>query len=742
MKRDYKSTWKAPCRPAGSCGGPRLYGLNPTGLPADFNLAIHGDRPMVTIRPPLTDEHTDIVSITVAYIFPGFSVSDDDHELNHKMMPYKEVGISGTGFLSDLKMPLLPSFGRYVQIPCGYNLAEMTFEAGDPIIFRGGQWLVTPTLEDARDGNPGGHAYDNEDRFYPSDERMVAVSGPYHVNGYTALCLHVRPLQYNPGLVELRGYGNVQVTVRIAPARGSAGVPNICDVLPDVAAFDLRAFGNLFLNPARRLFASSETVPCGSLEDAEYLIIYSTAFQEPAERLSKWKNRIGLITRTISAATVFVAEDTADRKVARLKAFIRGLRSKPGSSLRYVLLFGDADTIPTDSSTDQYYYTEKDKSDATCCLAWVCGGRIPVRSYAEASMAVDNIIRYEKEPPDEPGYYRRMTFAAYFEDGKRRPDNKADNDYIRVMERIRRHLLSYGFDIARVYVAQKETNVMEAKYRDGTSLPGDVKDAIVDPETARRLLITRMNEGQLIIGHRDHGLKQGWQHPSFTIDDLSAVSAMWASVFFSINCESGRFVLRDSASGSEKDCFAEAVLTSKGGAPCLIAATKYSWLWRNDSIVKALFDAIWPGILPTYAEAGPARPIRYGRLGDILNYAKAYLVVAHGENKNTIETIEMYHLIGDPSLQIWKQEPTIIELTARQEDEILHIRMDSCPEDARITIWVGDNLIGRVEPVDTTIRFPLPSPGPIWAGSYTLTVCFFAPDHRYIEMEVDVPIPD
>jgi hypothetical protein len=468
------------------------------------------------------------------------------------------------------------------------------------------------------------------------------------------------------------------------------------------------------------------------------IIIHAEALKMPAEKLAEWKNKRGLATQTIAVEAL---SSSRDERSARIKEFIRTKRATDDSALRYILLFGDIDRIPASSyASDHYYYTSHEPINGECLLPWISGGRIPVRSEEEGMQVVDQIIRYEKIPPSNPDFYRRMTFAAYLEDGKIVKDGRADSDYVRVMERIASHLDRQGFEINRVYVAQKESKMKF--YRDGTPLPEKVISAVVDAETATRLLISYINEGQLIIGHRDHGHKKGWLHPPFGIDNLESISSAFPSLLFSINCQTGRFQIPDSASGQVRPCFAEAILAMNGGAPSLIGSTKLSFQWRNDSIIKALFDAVWPGIIPVFPENRPARPVRHHRLGDLLDYAKAYLITAHGDNANTRDQIEMFHVIGDPSLELWKHEPVELRLRAYTLRKHLYVNMNTCPRDSYLTFWSGRNLLLTWKPTRRLETIPLADLLPAeenrvrHLSARPLSVCFAAPGHRFVEASV------
>lgn len=272
------------------------------------------------------------------------------------------------------------------------------------------------------------------------------------------------------------------------------------------------------------------------------------------------------------------------------------------------------------------------------------------------------------------------------------------------------------------------------QYKDGTNVPQEVKDEIVNTATATDMLISNISEGQLIIGHRDHGETKGWTDPSFKINHLGAICSQYPSVFFSINCLTGEF------DANLSDCFAEAILKLDGAAPSLIAATEASGTWRNDSMIKALFDAMWSGVIPTFPGTTASYPIKYNRLGDILNYAKSYLLVAHGLSSGVKNHFEIYHVIGDPTLQIWTDTPACVNLCAQIVEQKLNINISTCPTGSVITIWYKDTLLKRIEPSSTRMSISLRdlrllTPHVTYGELMRrpISVCFSAPGYRFTQ---------
>jgi hypothetical protein len=706
--------------------------LQPVDLADTFDAEIHGEDPIVDINEAEG-------RIVVQYTFPGFYMLDDSRDVDGEEVSFTQINIASTGFFTRSGKPLLPSFGRYVQIPfnCDYTF---TVEKGNPVQFD--DVLVLPAQEQLTDSPNQGHIFEYDRQFYAQDglypEQIVEITGPFAIDDYAALLVHVVPFQYNPAKRRLTGYGNITVTIHVTPKDAVDAPP------PADPELNREAYGNLFLNPGRSIVERLEVGPVevarrhNRLRGPEFLIIYHNTFKSAAERLARWKNMRGLRTEIISIGSI-------GNSVSQIKTYIRDKRAG-FSRLRYVLLFGDVDMIASyDTSTepwgaapwpdfwgnnvtDYYYSTERDPTGpADYVLPWLSIGRIPVRTSAEGADVVGQIISYERRPPTSPDYYNRMAFAAYFQG-----DGTATRAYMKTMENIRQHMITLGFDVERIYVS--ETGNVQF-YVDGTPVPADVVASIVDSATATNELIAAATTGQLIAAHRDHGLDTGWHEPPFDKSHLDSVTGRMPTLFFSVNCLTGEFDLT-----APTESFAEKILRMKGAAPSLIAATRVSHTWLNNDLMKALFDATWGGVLPTFPGATASYPVRHNRLGDILNYGKAYLpVVKSGSGEYIKDHYEIYHIIGDPTLEIWRHKPRRARIRTWVTGRFLHIQLYRSLKDCVITIWYKDKMLRRLEPSSTYMVIALPRTGPHpWpprpAPGDKLSVCFWAPGYRFREI--------
>jgi hypothetical protein len=697
--------------------------LGPTGLRSDFDHATEGAQPIVDVRESATE-------ITIAYRFPGFYRAEDERLLDGKPVMFEQVDMDAVGHLAASGKPLLPSFGRYVQVPDGYQVELGGVRTSAPVTVE--DCLVLPSQGSATDAIGEEPVFDFDRATYSRDEpyprELVELSGPFELDGYRAILLHVRPVQHNPQRRLLVAYGNLDVCLKLVE-RESLPLP----FHPDDSR---EAFGNLFLNPrrkrAKRNATSQSPSPPAVRTEPELLIIHAARFAKAARQLADWKNRRGLVTELVGI-------DQIGDEVSRLKTFLRGRRHEPRSRLRYVLLFGDAADIVTESlpegggehnSTDYYYSTPADPASATeVKLPWLALGRIPARNVREAQDIVSKIIAYERKPPANPAYYRRAVCAAYFQGNH--PNHQDERAYLQTMERVWTFLDSLGFHAARVYVSD---DPKPQRYADGTRIPAKVIAAMLDNRAATRRLVAAVNKGCLFIAHRDHGDTNGWYRPTFTDQELDRITSAVPSMFYSINCLTGAW-----PETTKTECFAEKALGRRGAAPSLIAATEVSNTWLNNYLIKALFDAMYGGLIRTFPGTTVSYPVRNSRLGDVLNYAKSYLpTVASGAEVK--DHLEIYHVLGDPTLELWRDVPRALELEARLSARTLNLHLSECPAGAVITLWAGARLLKRIQPTSTRVAVPTellrPAPRTRAPRPKTVDIACWAPGCRCVETRV------
>ena len=200
---------------------------------------------------------------------------------------------------------------------------------------------------------------------------------------------------------------------------------------------------------------------------------------------------------------------------------------------------------PTKKRLIFYYSTPEVRPEYRgLVFPWLACGRIPAKSSAEAWDIVGRIINYEKHPPSDLSYYKKMSFVAVFQGSggqDAEPDDplegKASRNYVKTMETIRQRMQSLGFEVERIYEA--ETGSPMKRYCDGSKIPQEVIGQTISkkhPGALKRKLISAMEQGRMIIAHRGHGAPSGWMKPELTSGDVRSITSEFPTLFFSLNC--------------------------------------------------------------------------------------------------------------------------------------------------------------------------------------------------------------
>lgn len=432
------------------------------------------------------------------------------------------------------------------------------------------------------------------------------------------------------------------------------------------------------------------------LAGEEFMIITHPDFRAAADALAAWKNEKGIMTRVFEAGTGsgITGRQTADEIDNFIEAHYNLVTTKP----TYILLLGDAEFIPpfqiqrvgadpgVTIGTDWPYAVWDPPGTEFLPLAPMFAlGRIPVDTQAQAQAVVDKIIAYESTPPgtnfSDP-FYRRVMIASQFQCCRTDTTQigRAQRTFAEVSEFVRAALVNNGYTVDRIYQITVDGGCASCdpprpaytadptprRYYDGTLLPAAIgagsgfawNGSTADVRNA-------WNQGRFLILHRDHGWPLGWGHPPFDTGSLSGLTnGAFQPVVFSINCSSGLWDNETSpgAEGtwSNGTYFAERLLRDPvNGAIGIIGDTRVSPSWPNSALTRGLFDAVWPNTVSSFGSA-----VSHRRLGDILNHGKLYLlsqVGISGQGTSYADAMNMlmlYHVIGDPTLEMWTEDPT------------------------------------------------------------------------------------
>jgi hypothetical protein len=278
-------------------------------------------------------------------------------------------------------------------------------------------------------------------------------------------------------------------------------------------------------------------------------------------------------------------------------------------------------------------------------------GRISANTLAQAETTVGKIIRYQTEPPAPAGddFYNHATVTSYFQG----PGPQDARGYTLSSERFRAGLRSRGHVVHRLYNADTGADIQ--RFKDGTAIPDELKPPGFPWNASRTQFLAEFNAGRFLVLHRDHGFNGGWVHPDlFNSDVPSMTNGTELPVVFGVNCLSGSFQHTGSPSFNER-----LLHHANGGAVAAFGDTNISPTVQNDHLTVGFADAMFPATVPTFGQSTPLE-----RVGEVLLAGKSYMAsLSSATNNNVFIEHLMWHLLGDPSMEIRNAEPAQFDLT-------------------------------------------------------------------------------
>jgi hypothetical protein len=602
---------------------------------------------------------SNVDEIIVNFSFPGMFTDHADGSI------YTQISIPDCGYTTTIGKPQLPMLGRFIAIPDGASVS-VVISNENPIDLD--NYTIYPAqapLADSDSSNPTEIVADSEiyginppNQFFPSSN--YSLGSLNIIRGCSVRIFRLFPVQYNPYSRIIRAFSNIRVRF-IFRNGGRSFIEN--RLRND--SFD-QLFKKLLLNDP----TLSMPVPVRSKRTAyddgnSFLIITHPDFATAAERLKQWKNKKGISTEIWTLNGHESADD--------ITQYIKNKYNNADTPPTYVLLIGDSNKIPVHYktphprdgqliATDLYYATV----DGDDYFPDINIGRLSVETREQAEKRVLDIINYEKNPVADDAFYQKAAICAYFQDYP--IDGKADRRFAQTSEDIALFLENSGYGVNRLYTTEANRTPLywsTVGFNFGGGLAGnpgnEIPEYLQKPQflwDADRIQISNaINEGRFLVMHRDHGAKDRWGDPAYSITDiLNLINGNKLPVVFSINCQTGWF--------DNGDSFSEAwERNPNGGAIGIIAATRVSYSGHNDRLAWGWMDAIWPEFNQSYQPDETPFDHPMWEMGPVLNYGKYYYAANYGEGIHRKAEFEMFHWFGDPTMQIRTKTPENLNVT-------------------------------------------------------------------------------
>jgi len=543
-------------------------------------------------------------------------------------------------------------------------------------------------------------------RFVPPNPCKITPIGQYR--DVQMAQLECATAQYNPVSDEYRTSRGV--SVEIAFEGGTGNFITSRTFAPFESAAKLTTEAVLNKDTLSRYVKQLDisVLPCFG---EELLILTHQNFRAAADELATHKRNKGISTSVFNVGSGVPTRDTA----AEIDKFIENRYDDCQVRPSYVLLMGDAEYIPTfypagmpDGAGTDFPYSNYVQILFDAFFPDFGTGRIPVDTQAQANTVVDKIVKYEATPPNlgfgnGGPFYTTVGLASQFQCCRMNANgtplnNQAGTDqraFVETTELARNELLDRGYTAPRIYTEtvdnggyclQENSNgdciqtqapyngsQTPRRYFNGSLLPANLgagSGFAWNGSTAN--ITSAWNQGRFLFLHRDHGWPGGWANPGFSTSNVDALSnGDLLPVVWSVNCASGIFD-NETAGGvygttNSGVYFAERALRkADGGAVGVIGDTRNSPTWANNALTRGFFDAVWPDTVPSHGGN-----TSHKRLGDILNWGKIYLAgqVSAAQTAGSVSVDDMgyeyniWHVIGDPTLEMWTKNPHKLILT-------------------------------------------------------------------------------
>ncbi len=521
--------------------------------------------------------------------------------------------------------------------------------------YRDFEYVLSPARPPLVDDGNETHTKDNVKPIDPMitifPEQIVQEESIQKYRGRGILNVRVAPIQYNASTGKTRVFTHIKYVISFAEKNGQARVHSQGDTLAHSISIADNFLSNTLLNTfdegKQKVGASTR------LNQQDYLIISVPEYESAVQQFSEWKKLMGYNVHTIIKS---------NWTTATVKSEVRKFYEE-NVHFYFLLIMGDDGDVPTASAfyEEQRYATDfpyacmdGDNDD----IPDVYMGRLSVSTSSEASVVVNKIINYEKNPITTPSFYNMGVNCAYFQDDDN--DGYADRRFAQTAEEVRTYLLGQGKSVQRIYYTKPSinpTNWNKPTYSNGEPIPTELRKPGFAWNGNASDIIKAINTGAFYVLHRDHGKYEYWEDPRFTQSDIEKLSNRnMLPVVFSINCQTGGF--------KGKTCFAETFLRKpNGGCVAIYGATRNSFSGANDALTAGMFDAIWPDpglrvVIPEATSSGGKTPAPTYQLGLILNQGMERMLEIYGMTKEACCTRKIFHCFGDPSMRIYTNTPT------------------------------------------------------------------------------------
>ncbi|MBI2279856.1 MAG: type IX secretion system sortase PorU [Bacteroidetes bacterium] len=393
----------------------------------------------------------------------------------------------------------------------------------------------------------------------------------------------------------------------------------------------------------------------------------------------------GISTEVVTTEEIYNEFSSGTQDITAINDFMEHLYNQSGSTLKYLLLFGDASydyknritpntnfvpTYQTINSTDVIgsltsddYFGLLDTNEGTWAgteLLDIAIGRLPVKTTQEANDIVNKIIDYKTNLSSFGNWRKTITFIGDDEDGN---THMFQADYLTEMV----DTTSCDFWVEKIYLDefQQDVNGVQQSYQ-------EVEQKIV--ESFRR--------GSLIMNYTGHGGGVGLAHENILdTNSLDTLNNTNYPLMILATAEASRFDNPAFTSFGE-----QFLLQPNAGSIASFSTTRLVFSSPNFALNQSIYQTIFNKVNGTYKT-----------LGEVFKESKN-LNATNPNNRN-------FTLLGDPALTLNFPEYVVnaIHPDTLSSDSTNLITGQIEDENGAVQTWFNGNLIVFIQGNQDTI---------------------------------------
>ncbi len=586
--------------------------------------------------------------------------------------------------------PRLPVYRRRVAVPWG-GAVRVTARRDHPLVFDLGAPLVPaqPGRGKCAPEGPTVLCQKAYERVHGAEEPVRVVREGV-ARGVRYVLLEISPTVYDPVVGRLTVHRRVEIEVGVPLPDLARTRLELARVSPGMRAALAERLVGLEISADRR---GREMVTVSGVEESlslfppHYVLVVADhagqSFEPVLQPLIDWRRRKGFAVTVLRTSEVGAGRE-------ELRAALGALYHEPAEGWgrpTYAVLVGDVTHIPTWdrssrggrsgapglSATDMYYATMySSPSDyASDQVADFHLGRLSVNTADELAVVVRKTLAYELPGAPSDDWFNRALLIASDDHG--------------ALARHTHEWVAEGFEAEGMLLTNAFIDLLGA-------------------EEALALTEYSLIRGQNIVNYSGHGGHNSWHCVEVGAGFVYSLPETGAHPFVIINaCQSGQFHL-----SSRGDCFSETWLKAPGGAVASFAASDNTYWSEDDLLEKALWAAFFPRLRerdddPFMADYPWPTEERYTGIGAITDMGRLVFQERADRSWEVDYTVEVYNLMGDPSVKLWSGAPRRVELQhpgvvlPGQELLALEVRAEAAPVEGALVALHKDEttVIGR-----------------------------------------------